>query len=133
MTTVLLLLFAAALSGAEFEMSCPATLRVEQKAVGSAPDGWEAVTGTDVRALVNVEFSDGHPKDRAVLRPDNDSRRTAKYEFHPVAGQGTWLACTYKETSAKIAKRLPDDATSCVVEYSGQAARPIARIRCLKP
>jgi hypothetical protein len=119
-------LVAAVLSGAatDFEMNCPATARIEQKAVDSG-DGWESVSGLEVRTLVNVEFSDGHPKDRAILRPGSEARRVATYEFETV--QSPWLACTYKNTGAKIAKRLPEGVKSCSVAY------PSLKIRCQKP
>jgi hypothetical protein len=124
-----LLLLAATIRGSEVEIVCPAEVQVEQKAT-VVPEGWEPAVVPTRHLLANAEFSDGHPRDRAILRPSKDSRKVARYDFQAASDQGTWLACVYRQTTLKLARKLPANVTTCVVEYTGSDAKPIARIRC---
>lgn len=122
------------ISASEIPLVCPASIRVEQSPL-EIPSGWQAVrlAGRELFRLNGASFSDGHPKDGAILRPARTTRKEARYDFTASYPEGLWISCSYSETVVTIAQKLPDGVTSCMVEYGNKPPGVITKIQCLKP
>jgi hypothetical protein len=120
--TLTTLAFAVAVAPAHLalaESACPKTIAVEQKASAPAADWNVSYSGYET-ALQGVTIFDGPPAQQASLVPDSEKSsgdnviqiwRLTKND------RGYWLRCNYANTTAQIARRLPDSITRCDVVY----------------
>jgi hypothetical protein len=101
------------------ESACPKTIPVQQKASAPAADWSVSYSGYET-ALQGVTIFDGPPAQQASLVPDNEKTagdnviqtwRLTKND------RGYWLQCNYANTTAQIARRLPDNIARCDVVY----------------
>ncbi len=114
-------------------IQCPAALTVQQSA-DAGPDGWQVFNTHDKHPYVGVSFSEGPPDKKAILAPNSEKKAGgAKLAVWTLtkSAEGYWVSCLYSETSATVAKKLPDDVTYCEVEYDRNFSQPVAkRWRC---
>ena len=141
MTTTrnLLLLVCLALTCRETkaEEICPESIEVSSEA-RATDAGWQVLdrpAGHFERyPLRAVTFTDGHPRDRAFLRPASSRENAANgersdlYEFSGVSGAGIWLVCQYRETRELLFK--PVNATVCEVTSTDRPDQPVAAVDC---
>ena len=88
-----------------------------------------AVLRPQRRRLRRVTFSDGHPREKAFLRPyssrsEANGDRTDVYRFSPVSNDGIWIVCQYERTHQTLSRPLT--ASTCEVTASD---RPESRVR----
>jgi hypothetical protein len=129
--TTLLLVFHAHGNGWQ---ACPESL--EPGHVPLAPTGWE-VFGVDESAigrhlLHRVAFTDGHPREKAFLRPVATRRaangdRVDRYVFTPISADGIALVCEYAGTRQSLFRRI--EATRCEVTQSDRPKNARQRVR----
>jgi hypothetical protein len=122
---------------AKGEQPCPQSMTVGS-AVTSSHEGWDVFGPKDREAqshpLRGIAFTDGHPRDRAYLRPTSSregaalGERTDVYEFSPVSGEGVWMVCQYRETREILFRRI--EAGKCEVTSTERADRPVADVSC---
>lgn len=131
------LLLALAACAARGEQPCPQSITVGS-AVTSSNEGWD-VFGPKEREpqshlLRGVAFTDGHPRDRAYLRPTSTregaapGERTDVYEFSPVSGEGVWMVCQYRDTREILFRRI--EAGKCEVTSTERPDRPVEDVSC---
>jgi hypothetical protein len=117
-----LVVFACAFAApnlARAESSCPSAITVEQKGSAPAPE-WAVTYSGYQTAVAGVTIFDGPPAEQASLAPDKEKRRgtdVIQTWQLPKSDRGYWLQCNYANTTAQISRRLPPDATQCVVVY----------------
>ena len=133
MTLALLVVFAGA---AHAQPACPQSLDVVSD-VRSAPPGWETFgreeAGNEHHRLRHVTFTDGHPREKAFLRPTSSrsnasAERTDVYKFSPVSKDGIWLVCQYVDTRQSLFR--PITATMCEVIESDRPGTSLPRVVC---
>jgi hypothetical protein len=122
---------------AKGQESCPASILVTS-AVRSNHDGWESFGPEEAEdrphPLRAAAFTDGHPRDRAYLRPSSSAEnkaagsRTDVYEFSSVSEEGVWLVCQYRDTRQSLFHRIR--ATRCEVTATEQPGKPVESIVC---
>ena len=122
---------------ARAQSNCPSPIDVGDSRA-APPSGWERL-GTDEedgeslrRPLRRVTFTDGHPRERAFLRPTSsrskaNGDRTDVYSFSPVSKDGIWLVCQYAQTRQSLSR--PITATMCEVTESDQPDKLDNRVR----
>lgn len=98
---------------------CPPTL-IEAPPVAPQNTHWEAMIypGRGEARLESVMLFDGHPREMASPAPDENQTSTqeASAIWHlpqTDAQRGIWMACTYKNTNAILAVRLPRTYRRC--------------------
>ncbi|HKA45261.1 MAG TPA: STY0301 family protein [Burkholderiales bacterium] len=115
------------------ENLCPATINVEQR-IAPVPEGWEASLSADKPQLAMVTFFDGPPAERASLKYDSEEKQrsnwVATWTLAPSA-RGYWIQCAYENTTALLARRLPESVRTCKVIYerktSGTSGLPAVK------
>jgi len=122
---------------AQADLKCPQSIEVASE-VRSTHEGWQSFGREDGKperhALRGVAFSDGHPRERAFLRPassrESASRgeRTDVYRFSGVSKDGIWMACQYRDTRQMLFR--PINASTCEVTSTARPDRPIASVVC---
>jgi hypothetical protein len=124
-----------AVRAAEISLSCPPSIQVDSKTAAAPPAGWEAHQpgGQATRALTAAGFTDGHPKDNAVLRPASATRAATQYKFPADYPDGVWISCSYRDTTIFLTQKLPSGVKSCVIQYRDKPVGAIASIRCQTP
>jgi hypothetical protein len=129
----LILLFAVV---ARAQPDCPSSLVVGDLR-GEPPSGWERLgtqeQGTERRSLRHVAFSDGHPREKAFLRPDSNrleanGDRTDVYRFSPVSKEGIWIVCQYEHTRQILTRPLT--ASTCEVIENDRSQRRVRSVLC---
>jgi hypothetical protein len=116
---------------------CPESIEVSSEARATHA-GWQVLdqpAGHFERyPLRAVTFTDGHPRERAFLRPASsredasNGERTDVYQFSSVSAEGIWLVCQYRETRELLFR--PVDATVCEVTSTDRPDRPVAAVNC---
>jgi hypothetical protein len=113
---------------------CPESLQPGNISV--APAGWEVFGVEEPRikrhSLDRVTFTDGHPREKAFLRPTASLRksngdRVDRYVFTPVSEDGIALVCEYAHTRQSLFRLIT--ATTCEVTASGQPQKARQRVR----
>lgn len=100
-------------------ISCPATIKTEQKA--SAPAAWEIGYGALPIALAQVTIFEGPPSEQASLVYDTEKKLPKEIVLTWNLGpskRGYWLQCAYSSTTAMISRRLPDTVKHCEVRLA---------------
>lgn len=129
--------FAASLAlvtvDAQAQPDCPDSLDVSKVL---APPGWEILgadeTGAARPRLRHVTFTDGHPREKAFLRPTSNRStangdRTDVYMFSPVSKDGIWLVCQYAGMRQSLSR--PITATMCEVTENERPENADSRVR----
>ena len=130
---VLAMLLSPAVVFAE-EHDCPGGIEVSGNEVISWQPGWQdlGLIGDESHRFSRVSFTDGHPQDRAYLRPtssrDVNGQRIDAYTFSAVSPDGIWLVCHYRQTLHVLFK--PIEAESCAVTWSGRPDEPVESVVC---
>ena len=91
-------------NGSVLESPCPSDIRLPAAVL---PPGSELLSSTlpEVHLkLVSVEYSDGHPREKAFLAPSSQSRES---EWNVVvhffgSGREPWISCSYSDGSKHI-------------------------------
>ena len=116
---------------ARAQPDCPSSLVGDHRE--APPSGWERLGAPEEssapRSLRRVTFSDGHPREKAFLRPSSsrseaNGDRTDVYRFSPVSKDGIWIVCQYEDTHQTLSRPLI--ASTCEVIASD---RPEWRVR----
>jgi hypothetical protein len=116
------IVFACAISVAHLaaaQATCPPTIATEQKGLAPGPE-WAVTYSGYQTAVAGVTIFDGPPAEQASLAPNKEKTRgtdVAQTWQLPKSDRGYWLQCNYANTTAQISRRLPADATQCVVVY----------------
>jgi hypothetical protein len=90
---------------------------VEQKASAPNPDWAVSYSGYET-ALAGVTIFEGPPAEQASLVPDNEKTvgdNVIQTWRLTRSDRGYWLQCNYANTTAQIARRLPDSIARCDV------------------
>ncbi len=107
------------LSHAEYKFVCPSELTVLQSIVQDV-SGWKMYGSHRRHPFVNLSFSEGIPNESYILVPDEEKRKgsrlIARWELLK-STEGYWVLCEYADTSATVARKLPEDVAYCEVEY----------------
>ena len=80
--------------------------------------------------FVRVAFYPGNPAETSLIVPT--------IEFHGASGlhdgwvlpprpEGYWMTCAYANTTATVARRLPDDVDFCQADYDGRFLTLVVR------
>lgn len=95
MKTLLPLLLISNFAFASESVICPATIEIEEKLSSKAPFHLfnKDVALKKTLAFSGVHVFDGHPKERADLKPDNGD--DALPHFWSLRGKQFWAACSY--------------------------------------
>jgi hypothetical protein len=99
------------------DSACPRTIAVDQRASAPAPDWSVSYSGYET-AVQGVTIFDGPPAGQASLVPDNEKTsgdNVIQTWRLTRSDRGYWLQCNYANTTAQIARRLPDNITRCDV------------------
>ena len=119
-----------------FDFSCPATVVTKQE-LQKPVTGWTAwVSPTPVERslLLRIDFYDGHPSQRALLKPDNgDTSEDPLWTFVPREGQKKteiWQACVYAQTRVTLIRELPCGLKECKVAYNRTIRPQIDAVAC---
>ena len=110
-------LFNSGLSLANESFDCPSTVRL---APGSSvvpedvPAGYESLVPDSILHLNGGGLYDGHPRDRAQLKPGTAGGGVTTWTLTPGAYPlGIWISCGYGNNVAEIVKRVKDPVTAC--------------------
>jgi hypothetical protein len=121
---------------ARAQPDCPSSLVVGDLRE-APPLGWERlgahVESSERRSLRRVTFSDGHPREKAFLRPyssrlEANGDRTDVYRFSPVSNDGIWIVCQYEHTHQTLSRPLT--ASTCEVIESDRLERRVRSVFC---
>jgi hypothetical protein len=100
-------------------MTCPTEPTFRDTTVGRVAKGWTVRPLESQRPLRFITLFDGHPSERASLKPDGEPEapsNLAKWLF-PSGTKNIWLACHYRDTGAVLIKPLPNDLKQCTATY----------------
>lgn len=122
---------------ARAQPACPDSIDVGDGRA-APPSGWERLGADEEggerlrRTLRRVTFTDGHPRERAFLRPTSsrseaNGDRTDVYSFSPVSTEGIWLVCQYAQTRQSLSRSI--SATMCEVTENDQPDKAGTRVR----
>lgn len=110
-------LLTSGLSFASESFDCPSTVRLAPGASvvpNDVPAGYESLVPDSILHLNGGGLYDGHPRDRAQLRPDTAGGGVTTWKLTPaVYPQGVWISCGYGNNVAEIVKRAKDPVTAC--------------------
>jgi hypothetical protein len=114
---------------------CPQSVAVKESPSGRASGGWRFVPGPAERQHANLDVFDGHPSERASLKPDREPARSTQWTatwLFPRGTTNTWLGCRYRGTEAMLARRLPDGLVRCTATYReiGSTVEATGRLVC---
>ena len=121
---------------ARAQPDCPSSLVVGDLRE-APPSGWERLgaheESSEPRSLRRVTFSDGHPREKALLRPystrsEANGDRTDVYRFSPVSDDGIWIVCQYEHTRQMLFRPLT--ASTCEVIESDRPERRVRSVWC---
>jgi hypothetical protein len=134
LVAVLLFFANAAAYGADL---CPRDIETEQ-IVKSPRNGYDVQSDAmGASRLTFVEFFDVPPAQLASLVPDNETSRSARWNFADQNQHGgNWIGCHYSRTRLVMLKKLPTGTRSCTVTYLDakngliEGARQIMSIKC---
>ena len=121
---------------ARAQPDCPGSLVVGDLRQAPA-SGWERLGAQEERGaprnLRRVTFSDGHPREKAFLRPSSsrsgaNGDRTDVYKFSPLSKDGIWIVCQYEDTYQTLSRPLT--ASTCEVIASDRPERRVRSVFC---
>jgi hypothetical protein len=116
-------------AGAQFVTpTCPTQIDVQQGA-RQPPSGFDTFNVGDSYPLINIQFSDGSPDQKAWLAPTSTTKaKNGTYSVwaFELPNDGIWMSCVYNRTSVVASVRLPAAVTSCRVNYDTHFTPPAA-------
>jgi hypothetical protein len=132
-----LLLGAALAAQSRAEVSCPASIPVQESLDLAKFDGWQTydTSRKAPRNFFRVGFSQGSP-DKLVFFTHTKTRTTkrAKIETYDFPAQATgdiWLSCLYSDSALALTKKLTGRTERCEVTYDPKTGfRTVLRIEC---
>lgn len=100
-------------------IQCPDPIALKEVAKSTHPK-WE-VTADKGKIAVSFEsilLYDGHPREMASLKPDDESetpgRLVATWNLPKAEpDRGYWVGCAYRNSMTLLTKRLPDTVSTC--------------------
>ena len=109
--------------------ACPAQLPVKQT-VSDTIAGWTAQDQQGSYPFTRVAFYPGPPAESALIVPTFEYKGQAGLHDGwslPRRPGGYWMTCAYANTTATLARRLPDDADYCLADYDGRFMTLVVR------
>lgn len=103
---------------------CPLTVDFTESATKVPTKEWKQLRSLATRDFANLAVFDGHPSEKASLKPDHEpdlAAPSAIWRF-PNGTSNNWLSCTYRGAEATLARRLPDGFILCTATYRGAGA-----------
>ncbi|KTD52469.1 hypothetical protein Lrub_0101 [Legionella rubrilucens] len=97
--------------------ACLPTIDVTQ-ALKKTYQGWDAFVPAATYFLDGISFYSGKPDELALLKPDINNSRRAKWTFSPK--DAVYMLCEYNQTIIALTKKLPPNLTDCEVTYQNQ-------------
>lgn len=117
---------------------CPATL-AEGKPIAPPNTSWEGLiyAGRGEPHVESVMVFDGHPREMASLAPEQSmsslNEVAAVWRFQQSDPQrGVWIACTYTNTNAILAMRLPSKIRECRLTQSATRLGKNTEVKALQ-
>jgi hypothetical protein len=102
--------------------ACPAQLAVKQT-VSDPIAGWTALDQQGSYPFVRVAFYPGPPVDGNLIVPTLEYKGQAGLHDTwdlPRREGGSWMTCSYANTTATVARKLADDTDHCRADYDGR-------------
>jgi hypothetical protein len=102
--------------------ACPAQLPVHQT-IAQDIAGWTAVNEQASYPFARVALFPGPPGESARIVPTTEFNTAAGLHDAwdlPKRAAGYWLACSYGNTTATLARKLPDNVDFCQADYDGR-------------
>ena len=99
--------------------ACPAQLAVKQT-VSEAVAGWTPLNQQGSYPFVRVAFYPGPPVDSSLIVPTQEFKGQSGLHDTwdlPHRDGGYWMTCAYGNTTATVARKLPDDTDHCRADY----------------
>ncbi len=101
----------------------PKTIETNQT-ITSLPEGWIAGSSPTIHHITEVDVFDGHPSDRAVLKPDNPGDKETVWTSLRET-DAVWLSLSYSNTCVVIQKKLPQKITAIKIIYERKGIESI--------
>ena len=103
------------------ELSCPATIAVNEALTQAPPPGWTSESSGTPRYFSGVTFFDGDPRDNQSIAPTRDTawkahQRLAVWQLG--SSGGVWLGCRYTDSATLLVRELPAGIRECQVVYA---------------
>ncbi len=120
---------AASSAGLPLSDACPAQLPVTQT-VSEPIAGWTPLNQDGNYPFVRVAFYPGPPADNSLIVPSIEFKGRAGLHDGwdlPRRADGYWMTCAYANTTATVARRLPDDVDFCQADYDGRFLTLVVR------
>lgn len=123
----LFMTIAQAAKGSVLESPCPSDIRLPAAVL---PAGSELLSSTLPEfhlSLVSVEYSDGHPEEKAFLAPSSQSRDLGWSVVFHVFGSGRepWISCSYSDGAKHIKFTRKLGSPQQCVGKSAQGKAPV--------
>lgn len=100
---------------AENEYQCPDQIEASSGSA-KAPKGFEVWEDKQEKFFLDgVTMYSGHPKDMASLVPDISDKQSDGWTISPDDKYGYWIACSYKNTTQVLIKKIGAGIKSCSV------------------
>ncbi len=127
------LLFFSASALAGQTVVCPERLMQQSAQVNAEniPEGFEVMSRPGRLWLSGVSLYDGHPRDNAVLVPDEDSATAPGWRFEGDYPDGKWLSCDYSMGHVRLYRKLDDSIAQCNVTSEGNRQEGSLKIRAV--
>ena len=113
---------AASAPGILVANDCPAQLQVSQTVTAAVP-GWTAQNQQASYPFARVAFYPGPPGETRLIVPKAEYKRPAGlhdgWDLPPRPG-GYWMTCAYGNTTATVARKLPDKVDYCQADYDSR-------------
>lgn len=74
------------------------------------PKDWQAIEAPERHELLQANISEGHPRERAFLVPDEKGFLLTSPSQKPY-----WLTCEYENVSHALVREIPKEATTCQI------------------
>ena len=113
---------ASAVASAPLVDACPAQLAVKQT-VSEPVAGWTPLNQQASYPFVRVAFYPGPPADSTLIVPTQEFKGQAGLHDSwdlPRRDGGYWMTCSYGNTTATVARKLPADTDYCRADYDGR-------------
>jgi hypothetical protein len=120
---------AASSAGVPLSDACPAQLPVKQT-VAEPVAGWTPLNQEGNYPFVRVAFYPGPPADNSLIVPSIEFKgRTGLHDAWslPHRADGYWMTCAYANTTATVARKLPDGVDYCQADYDGHFLTLVVR------
>ena len=109
--------------------ACPAQLPVRQT-VAQDIAGWTSQNQDASHPFARVTFFPGPPSQTTLIVPTLEYKGSSGLHDAwtlPRSADGYWVACGYGNTTASIARKLPDNVDYCQADYDGRFLTLVVR------